>query len=198
MAEKKVSGRKLDYVEWYHYVMRANKEWEAGFSSEITLLKTEGEYLHMVVRVTDNVTGVRHDGVGLALVEKSKDKGFGGAAPEAYSQALRRAFALHGMGIDMYMDPDELKHWGIAQTQAQTQNTPKSEAPLTADQIEDLSRLGKLLSEYAAEAKDPRLERDIEQWRSVLRLHPEREQGDRVITAMKAACDVNSLPHLMD
>ena len=195
MAEKKVQGRKLDYVEWYHYVMRANSEWEQKFSSQITLLKTEGEYLHIVVRVTDNETQVYHDGVGLAKVDKSKDKGFGGAAPEAYSQAIRRAFALHGMGIDMYMDRDELVHWGIETPQTSAQTPKPAPATLTPDQKEDLGRLGKLLSH---EPLDQKMAKLLDGWRNTLRENPSKEQAEIVINAMKNECTARSLPHLMD
>jgi hypothetical protein len=203
---KSVSGRSLTYVEWYHYVMRATRSWPEGYSSEIRMVKTEGKYLHMVVRAIRNDTGEYHDGVGLADVEKSKDKGFGGAAPEAYSQALRRAFAYHRIGLDMYMDPSEQRFWGLGVEQGDSDppptyktDTPGSEdappepreapqdppgpAPVTERQEEVLRVLGAILKEQAHQ--DPKLGADLGKWRETLRGNPTQTQAGIIIRNMR-------------
>jgi hypothetical protein len=115
VKERKQQGQTLTYAEWYVYVARANKEMAPlGFSSEIRSLQVAGEYLYCVVRITDHNTSRHHDGLGLAPVGKSKAKGFGGAGPEAYSQALRRAFAMFGMGLSWYMDEGDIE-WTLSE-----------------------------------------------------------------------------------
>jgi hypothetical protein len=115
VKERKQQGQNLTYAEWYVYVARANKEMAPlGFSSEIRSMIVAGEYLYIVVRVTDHNTNRHHDGLGLAPVEKSKSKGFGGAGPEAYSQALRRAFAMYGMGLNWYMEDGDIE-WVLSE-----------------------------------------------------------------------------------
>lgn len=105
---RKQKNERLTYVEWYNYIARAHKEFQPkGFTTEVRGVHAAGGYLYLVVRVTNLNTMQYHDGLGLAPLEKSKAKGFGGAGPEAFSQGLRRAFACHGMGLPFYMNEDE-------------------------------------------------------------------------------------------
>ena len=71
------------------------------------------------MRVTDKATGLYHEATGSAYAEKEK-KAFGGANAEAESQALRRAFAKFGLGLEMYMDSqDKEQVAGTEPTKAQ-------------------------------------------------------------------------------
>ena len=103
MGDKKGT---LTFVEWYHYVARAWKQFPKGFSKEITKLLVAGEALILVVRITDEATGLYQESTGSASVNKGSSN-FGGAAAEAEHQATKRAFAHFGMGLEMYMDQED-------------------------------------------------------------------------------------------
>jgi hypothetical protein len=113
---------KITFVEWYHYIARAWKTFPEGFSTEITKLATIGDNFVMVVRVIDNQTGIYHEATGSAFAGKDKSN-FGGANAEAESQALRRAFAKFGLGLEMYMDAEDFDQADPTQKEAVTNAT---------------------------------------------------------------------------
>ncbi len=115
----------ITYVEWYHHIARAWRDFPQGFSTQITKVFEFGGHLVMVIRVTNEATGCYQEASGSAKVDKEKSN-YGGATAEAESQALRRAFAKHGLGLEMYMD-DEDRH--------------QVEKPARKDQIERMKYL---------------------------------------------------------
>lgn len=96
----------ITFVEWYHYIARAAKEFPEGFSTEIRKAFEVGGQLVLIIRVTDLATGAFQEATGSAPVDKQKAN-YGGASAEAESQALRRAFAKFGLGLEMYMDAED-------------------------------------------------------------------------------------------
>lgn len=180
VTQRKQGGQVLDYVEWYHYVLRAKAEWPSGFSSDIKMLQTEGDYLYVVVEVTNNDTGEVHSQLGLAQVDKSKVTGFGGAGPEAYSQALRRAFAMHGIGLELYLSDPERTYWGM-----ENPTVPEDPHAITDRQAEVLKVLGELLKQKAEDLYDKKLADKVTGWRRTLSNNRTKEQAGIVIRAMR-------------
>lgn len=114
---KKQGGRSITFVEWVQYIIRAHQEFSQGFHTEVRSITEiargatddDGNPLAsiiLVVRVTCIATGMYHEATGMAPATKDKAT-WGGAAAEAESQALRRAFAHFGLGLEMYLDDDE-------------------------------------------------------------------------------------------
>lgn len=97
---------RITFVEWYHYIARAWKEFPEGFTKEVTKLAVSGDYLLCVVRITDKATGLYMESTGSAPVSKGSEN-FGGAAAESEHQATKRAFAHFGLGLEMYMDEED-------------------------------------------------------------------------------------------
>lgn len=122
-ATKKIKGQQITFVEWYHYITRAWDTFPEGFHTRIVSVNeigkvwgskdekggekvTDDRQLLLVVEVEDHLSGIKHQATGTAPVRKDKAM-YGGAAAEAESQALRRAFAKFGLGLEMYMDEEE-------------------------------------------------------------------------------------------
>jgi len=116
---KRQGGSEITFVEWTRYIIRAYETFAEGFSTRVTNIETIGGVFEqdgkvvddrqvvVVVEVEDMETGAVHQATGAAPVSKTKEV-WGGAMAEAESQALRRAFAKFGLGLDMYFDEDEL------------------------------------------------------------------------------------------
>jgi hypothetical protein len=126
---------RITFVEWYHYVARAWKEFPEGFTKEITKLAVSGDYLLCVVRITDKKTGLYMESTGSAPVSKGSEN-FGGAAAESEHQATKRAFAHFGLGLEMYMDTEDFQ-------QADPDAEPP--APRTEPEPEQLQRMKQLV-----------------------------------------------------
>lgn len=116
------------FVEWTQYIVRGYRDFPQGFSTRVVSItqiggvwlgdvynkktkqyeeqKIDDRQVVVVMEVTDRATGITHQATGAAPVSKRKEV-WGGAMAEAESQALRRAFAKHGMGLEMYFDDDE-------------------------------------------------------------------------------------------
>lgn len=141
----------ITFVEWYHYIARAWVDFPEGFSTEVRNIYATGgvvqkldkegkriedryvddRQLIMVMRVTDNATGIYHEGTGSAPLSKPKSN-FGGCNAEAEAQALKRAFAKFGLGLEMYMDAEDVE-------QADPDAEPRTEP--TAEQLQRMKQL---------------------------------------------------------
>jgi recombination DNA repair RAD52 pathway protein len=146
-SQQSMGGKgKITFVEWYHYISRAWREFPEGFSTEIRNVYAVGNsnpetaQLIMVVRVTDAATGLHQEGSGSAPLTKPK-KNYGGCNAEAEAQALKRAFAKFGLGLEMYMDEED-----------KAQADPDAE-PITEPTIEQIQRM-KQLVQLCQEAED--------------------------------------------
>jgi hypothetical protein len=104
----KKMGKKgnITFVEWFEYVARAHTEFPQGYSKSVTMCKQVGDEMVVCVRISDNATGHFQDALGSAPADKDKDN-YGGAIAEAEAQALKRAFANWGLGLEMYMEDDQ-------------------------------------------------------------------------------------------
>lgn len=143
---KRKAGQSMTFVEWVQYIIRAHTtDFPDGFSVEVRMVKEIGANVVVVMRVIDLATGAFMDGTGMAPVDKDKDN-WGGAMPEAESQALRRAFAKWGMGLEMYLDEDET-------AQALTTVEPPKPAP-SEQQVQTMKTLMWVLDEAKA-VEDP-------------------------------------------
>lgn len=136
VKEKKQGGAKISFVEWYNYVARAHQLLaEFGFSVEIRGMYEFGGHLFIVIRFIDHERGAHFDNIGCAPVSKDKLKGYGGAGPEAFSQGLRRAMALAGMGLDMYLNDADYEHVvdGVERAKPEDSAEPKAAAEKAED-----------------------------------------------------------------
>lgn len=100
VQEFRQGGEDLSFVPWHRYVQRLHEIAPMQWSTSIDTVQEIGGYL--VMTVTLHLAGRFFTQVGIAQAEKSKTKGYGGAAPEAYSQAFRRACAMAGLGLGFY------------------------------------------------------------------------------------------------
>jgi hypothetical protein len=103
-------GVELDYAPWHEYVTRLNDiafgNWGTDVveTRQVTAPDDDGkrvDTLLVAVRVT--VNGAGHTNFGAAEAAKQS---WGGAFAEAFSQAFRRACAMHGLGLYLYKDED--------------------------------------------------------------------------------------------
>lgn len=90
-------GTMVDFVPWHQYVRRLNNLAPGQWDARVSKLETAGGKLLMVVNVT--IKGATRTGTGTAKADKDK---WGGAHSEAFSQAFRRACAMHGLGLYFY------------------------------------------------------------------------------------------------
>lgn len=107
------AGATLDFVPWHGYVYRLEELVEDGhirsWSSMVDDVTLAGNNILMVVSVSirrNDGSVVTHHGTGDAKATKDK---WGGAHPEAYSQAFRRACAHHGLGLYFYEGEDDVR-----------------------------------------------------------------------------------------
>ena len=147
---------RITFVEWYHYIARAWKEFPEGFSTEVRSIFSVGgvrqgvddiiddRQLIMVVRVTCGKTGLYQEGTGSAAISKAK-KNFGGCNAEAEAQALKRAFAKWGLGLEMYMDTEDME---------QADADAKPPEPKTEPGPEQLQRMKQLVAACGEEDKN--------------------------------------------
>jgi len=176
-ATKKIQGNEHTFVEWYHYIARGWREFPEGFSSEIRSVteigkvwgEDEGDMvskvrddrqLLMVVRVTDMQTGIYHEATGTAPIRKEKAM-FGGAAAEAESQALRRAFAKFGMGLEMYMDEEDKEQAGIIKPATPEQVARMKQLVKACGKHKDLKAIIESLRGNVNEALDKEFATDL-------------------------------------
>jgi hypothetical protein len=153
------SKGEITFVEWYHYIARAWKQYPEGFTKEISKLASAGEHLLCVVRITDVESGIFMESSGSAPVDKSSDN-FGGAAAEAEHQATKRAFAHFGMGLEMYMDKQDKEQADperTSMTKAQIARM-KQLAPLAPEELKDWLQAER---EAVAEAADKKFRCDM-------------------------------------
>ena len=170
-ATKKQGGSSITFVEWYHYVLRAHRQFPEGYSKSITVDQVNGfdkkgdpvATLVTKCRITDNATGAYQEALGSADAGKTS---WGGAVAEAESMAFRRAMANWGMGLEMYLDNDEYDIWTQSTTDdeeaedeptgdAGPEESPVEEAEESTDdgatprQLEVLKVIGETLTAYA-------------------------------------------------
>lgn len=205
VKEKKQGGAKISFVEWYNYVARASQELaEFGFCSEVRGMYEFGGHLFIVVRVVNNETGCWHDQVGCAPVSKDKLKGYGGAGPEAMSQGLRRAFAMHGLGLDMYVNDQDFEAImdGLGEVttpggdeadaakdeEAAKPATQQATVPPTDDQLLRLRALGELLQNNG-------FNEDVQAWGRKLQKTRTRATAGVIIREMKALLDEEGIEY---
>jgi len=110
------------FVEWHQYVLRGHREFPEGYSKSISnITNAHGQTwdkkkkamvdvstLIVTVRITCNQTGAYQEALGSADAGKTS---WGGAVAEAESQAMRRAFANWGLGLEMYLDDNQFDFW---------------------------------------------------------------------------------------
>lgn len=174
---KKKAGQSMTFVEWVQYIIRAHTtDFPEGFSVEVRMVKEVGSNVVVVMRVIDAATGMFMDATGMAPTDKDKDN-WGGAMAEAESQALRRAFAKWGMGLEMYLDEDET-------AAALDSMEPKPEPP-TEQQMLRMKGLGMVLDELI-ESGDERAEKMKAGARAYVKKHGSTaETYDRLIPQLK-------------
>lgn len=100
LKQRQQGGRTLDYLPWYQAVRYLDK-YAPGWSYEIRSVSTVGESLVMTVRISIPCSE------GLIFREASaleplKGSGYGDAATNAESAALRRAAAKFGLCLGLY------------------------------------------------------------------------------------------------
>lgn len=185
---KSVGGRSdITFVEWHKYIVRGwLADFPEGFSTEITkvveiggvnelmfgrkgakeMTLVDDRQLLLVIRVIDLATGTYQEGTGVAPISKDKSN-YGGAAAEAESQGLRRAFAKFGVGLEMYLDDDEFNlvssQFGEAPAAPEQSDEPAADAPadeteqdpdpldITEAQSRTLKEIAKAVTEWATE-----------------------------------------------
>ena len=158
---KRQGGQSITFVEWTSYIARAWNEFPEGFSTEIRKVAgcgtiwtdDDGEVVDdrqvvVVVRVTDNATGIYQEATGAAPASKDKST-WGGALPEAESQALRRAFAKFGLGLEMYLDDDTFNTFAGSPEPDEEEEEGVTE--MTESQIARLRGLAIVLEEHGHE-----------------------------------------------
>jgi hypothetical protein len=100
LKQRTQGGRQLDYLPWYQAVRYLDK-YAPGWSYEVRSVNTVGENLVMTVRISIPCSE------GLVYREASaleplKGSGYGDAATNAESAALRRAAAKFGLCLGLY------------------------------------------------------------------------------------------------
>jgi len=199
-ATKKQGGQEITFVEWHQYVLRAHRQFPDGYSKDVKVTSVQGRdkkgepvsTLIVTVRITDVYTGAYQEALGAADAGKTS---WGGAVAEAESQALRRAFANWGLGLDMYLDDDQFDIWtqGGSDDEDEEDDAGDEEEDDAGDdeedgdgdeeedeedddgeteasdrQLEVLSVVGTLLDEHATEDGDFGLELFLEDQRAIL------------------------------
>lgn len=150
---KSQGGQKITFVSWIHYVVRAWNTFPQGYSKKLTVSNVHGVHvdkktgehtdidtLIVTCRITCNETGAYQEALGSADCGKTS---WGGAIAEAESQAMRRAFANWGLGLEMYMDDDEFQRVTAAVENPKEKIAPEDVA--TPRQMEVLKQLGTFL-----------------------------------------------------
>lgn len=100
LAKRTQGGKELSYIPWYQAVRYLDK-YAPGWTNEIRSINTVGENLVMVVRISIPC----QEGVvwrEASALEPLKGTGFGDAATNAESAALRRAAAKFGLCLSLY------------------------------------------------------------------------------------------------
>jgi len=100
LKSRQQGGRTLDYLPWYQAV-RYLDNYAPGWSYEVRSISTVGENLVMTVRITIPCPEGEVYREASAL-EPLKGSGYGDAATNAESAALRRAAAKFGLCLNLY------------------------------------------------------------------------------------------------
>jgi hypothetical protein len=100
LKQRQQGGRTLDYLPWYQAV-RYLDNYAPGWRYEIRSVNQVGETLVMVVRITIPCQEGEVWREASAL-EPLKGSGYGDAATNAESAALRRAAAKFGLCLGLY------------------------------------------------------------------------------------------------
>ncbi len=150
---------RITYVEWYHYIARAWKEFPKGFSKEIRKIvgigtvrpnptgdgtEIDDRQIIITVRITDEATMNFMESTGSADASK-KSSNYGGCSVEAEHQATKRAFAHFGLGLEMYMDTEDME-------QADPDAEPPQ--PKTEPEPEQLQRMKQLVKACEGAGKE--------------------------------------------
>lgn len=197
-ATKDKSGKTITFVEWTSYIARAWEDFPKGFSTQVVSVHEIGErytdadgeeqddrQVVVVVRVIDNATLISHDATGAAPVSKTKAV-WGGALPEAESQALRRAFAHFGLGLEMYLDEDTYWRFASPAPDEEPEDDGDDEVvPPTEAQVERMNQIISIL-----EAQDDDYSAWVEQARDKVAEARDRKQvTGLVIRKLKQAME---------
>lgn len=100
LKQRTQGGRTLDYIPWYFAVKYLDR-YAPGWSYEVRSITQIGESLVMVVRITIPC----QEGIVFreaSALEPLKGTGYGDAATNAESAALRRAAAKFGLCLNLY------------------------------------------------------------------------------------------------
>jgi hypothetical protein len=100
LKQRQQGGRTLDYLPWYQAVRYLDK-YAPGWRYEIRSVSQVGETLVMTVRITIPCAEGKVWREASAL-EPLKGSGYGDAATNAESAALRRAAAKFGLCLALY------------------------------------------------------------------------------------------------
>ncbi len=165
---KRQGGATITFVPWPNYIGRAWQDFTEGFSTEVRSVHTVGalykatneetgepeeiddRQVVVVVRITDRYSGIYHEATGAAPASKDKAT-WGGAMPEAESQALRRAFAKFGLGLEMYLNDDEFEAFASEPEPEPEEEDDSLGAAITESQVARLRGLGVVLAEHGLE-----------------------------------------------
>lgn len=100
IKQKKLGGRQIDFITW-HDAVKIMDFYAGGWASEIVRSEIVGGKYVVTVRVTlrCNDGTVSREATGL---ESEDYDTYGDAASNASAMALKRCFAMFGLGIQMY------------------------------------------------------------------------------------------------
>lgn len=216
---KKMGGKgEITFVEWFEYVVRAHRTFPEGYSKQVVTVKEIGgvqvkpvfdkrekQYVDRLVddrqllvgvRITDNATMAFQEGLGCAPTGKDGEN-FGGAMAEAEAQALKRAFANWGLGLEMYMEDEQYFRTVGTKADEQTGEVQEEEfeepepedvpqqRPATDRMVEVLKVVGKTLMDYAEENHDEELEAFVGSKREILKKGMTHKRAGAVIKAFR-------------
>jgi len=100
LKQRTQGGRDLQYIPWFQCV-RVLDHYASGWTSEIRSINQVGENLVMVVRISiPAAEGLIYREA--SALEPIKGSGFGDAATNCESAALRRAAAKFGLCLGLY------------------------------------------------------------------------------------------------
>ena len=219
-SEKKQGGQDITFVEWHEYVIRAHRTFPQGYSKAVEVTTAEGydkkgapvATLIVKVRITDEETGAYQEALGSADAGKTS---WGGAVAEAESQAMRRAFANWGLGLEMYLDDDQWEFWNDGDADDRDEENHEEEDDRDPDEMdlddpdddmdfesdvpegseaserqeEVVTQIGRLLAEYAEEHDDDDLEEFLEAMRTKLAPGMTKTRVGSVIKRMRKKLD---------
>jgi len=109
LKTKEIKGNQITYIPWYT-INRILTKYCIGWSWEITKLETTGDRVFLVGRLTIPTSegNVYRESTGTELLKdvdkdgQSKEIAYGNPVCNAEAQALRRAAAKFGLGLNLY------------------------------------------------------------------------------------------------